>query len=69
MCIYSPKVSRVSILFSYITIQRQRISWKYHEKNILTGEMVIEKEFDFVGWFNQDSGSCLESYRRKKYMG
>ena len=39
------------------------------KKNILTGEMVIEKEFDFVGWFNQDSGSCLESYRRKKYMG
>lgn len=34
-------------------------------KNLLTGEMKVEEYFDFVGWFNQEKGDNLESYRRK----
>lgn len=33
-------------------------------KSLLTGRMMVEDEFDFVGWFNQDYGVNLEKYRR-----
>ena len=35
-------------------------------KNILTGEMMVEKYFDFAAWFRQDKGTDLEEYRKHK---
>lgn len=32
-------------------------------KSWVTGKMVAERYFDFVGWFNQEKGSELENYR------
>lgn len=32
-------------------------------KSWITGKMVVERYFDFVGWFNQEKGSKLENYR------
>lgn len=32
-------------------------------KSWITGKMVAERYFDFVGWFNQEKGSELENYR------
>lgn len=34
-------------------------------KSWITGKMVAERYFDFVGWFNQEKGSDLEYYRIK----
>lgn len=33
-------------------------------KSIVTGEMEVQKSFDFVGWFNHDRGETLENYRK-----
>lgn len=33
------------------------------KRNILTGHMAVQKEFDFTAWFNQDKGNILENYR------
>ena len=35
------------------------------QKNFLTGQMLCEECFDFVGWFNQEKGYGLENYRLK----
>lgn len=32
-------------------------------KSWITGKMVAERYFDFVGWFNQEKGADLENYR------
>lgn len=37
------------------------------KKSFFTGEMKVEKAFDFVGWFKQEKGPELEAYRRGKY--
>lgn len=33
-------------------------------KNLLTGEMLVERYFDFGAWFRQDKGNCIEKYRK-----
>lgn len=33
-------------------------------KSVFTGEMEVQKSFDFVGWFNQEKGAELEFYRK-----
>lgn len=33
------------------------------QKSLIDGRMIAEKYFDFVGWFNQEKGTNLESYR------
>lgn len=33
------------------------------KKSVLTGAMLAERAFDFVGWFNQEKGNHLEDYR------
>lgn len=34
------------------------------KKDFLTGELTASKDFDFVGWFNQEKGQGLEQYRK-----
>lgn len=33
-------------------------------KSLLTGEMLVERYFDFGAWFRQDKGNCIEKYRK-----
>lgn len=34
------------------------------KKDFVTGELIVCKDFDFVGWFNQEKGQDLEQYRK-----
>lgn len=55
-------------VFQLPPFSNQRAVGNTMTRNIITGRVLIEQYFDFVGWLNQEKGSELESYRiRHRY--